>query len=79
MIPEKQIQAIEQHHPFDDSFSVLSVTVNPKNIGFLKFILEGYDGMSIVTTIEPKLGKVIIRHPVSFTAELQQILADLCL
>lgn len=43
--------------------SVLPLNINPARIGFLKFILEGYDGLGFVTTIDPIAGLVNIIYP----------------
>ena len=32
--------------------------VSPQEIHFLRFILEGYEGMAVVTTLEPEAGLV---------------------
>lgn len=39
------------------------VKISPKRIYFLKFILEGYDGIAILSTIDRKQGLMVIRFP----------------
>jgi hypothetical protein len=36
----------------------LVIRVRPEKIHFLKFILEGYDGLAVQSTIDPALGKI---------------------
>ena len=59
------------------TIAALPLRIDPKRIGFLKFILEGYDGMALVTTIDAKAGDVIIRYPSFFHDDLLAIIDDL--
>jgi hypothetical protein len=36
-----------------------------RQIGYLRFILESYDGLAFVTTLDPKSGLVEIVYPLS--------------
>lgn len=47
------------------SFSRLSARVaTPDQIAFVKFILESYDGLAILSTADPKSGEILLRfHP----------------
>lgn len=47
------------------SFSRLMARVaSPDQIAFVKFILESYDGLTILSTADPKSGEIILRfHP----------------
>lgn len=58
------------------AINTLSLRIDPRRIGYLKFILEGYDGMALVTTINAKEGKVIIRYSSSFHHQLLAIIFD---
>ena len=57
--------------------SCLHVSINPERIYFLKFILEGYDGLAIQSTIDAKSGIVEIRYPPEMENDLQLLLAEL--
>lgn len=59
-----------------DTIATLPLRINPQRIGYLKFILEGYDGMALVTTVNAKEGQIIIRYPTSFHHDLAAIIAD---
>lgn len=37
--------------------------ISPDRIHYLKFILEGYDGLAILSTVNARLGIVEIRYP----------------
>lgn len=58
-------------------FGTLLLRISPQRIGFIKFILEGYDGMALVSTLDPKSGSIIVRYPLSFHEELSAIIVDL--
>ena len=57
--------------------SCLQLSINPERIYFLKFILEGYDGLAIQSTIDAKSGIVEIRYPPEMKTDLQLLLAEL--
>ena len=53
--------------------SVLPIIITPEKIGFLKFILEAYDGLALMSTRNPQTGEVDIFYP----AELKEDVCDL--
>ena len=55
----------------------LRLHISPGRIHFLKFILEGYDGLGILSTIEVGRGLVEIRYPPETEEDLQMLLADI--
>ena len=58
------------------TIATLPLQIDPKRIGYFKFILEGYDGMALVTTINAKNGDIIIRYPSFFYDDLLCIIED---
>jgi len=58
------------------AISTLTLRIDPHRIGYLKFILEGYDNMALVTTINAKEGLVIIRSPATFHNDLSAVISD---
>ncbi len=50
--------------------------VKPQYIGFFKFILEGYDGMTTLSTINAKNGEIVVRYVVSFKNDLLAIVDE---
>jgi hypothetical protein len=57
--------------------SSMQLAIDPERIYFLKFILEGYDGLAIQSTIDAKSGIVEIRYPPEMENDLQLLLAEL--
>ena len=50
--------------------------VDTKKIAILKFLLEGYDGMALLTTLDSATGSVLIRYVPSFEKDLDIILCN---
>ena len=53
------------------------IRIPPERIHFLKFILEGYDNLAVLSTVERKEGLVEIRYPSEQEEEIKQLLASL--
>jgi hypothetical protein len=51
--------------------------VDPSRIYFVKFILEAYDNMAQLTTLDPDLGLIEIFVAPGFGADFDCLLADL--
>jgi len=51
--------------------------VDPKRIVLLKSMLEGYEGLVVVRTADPKEGVVELLVSPDFVKEMEQILEDL--
>jgi len=58
------------------TIATLPLQIDPRRIGYFKFILEGYDGMALVTTINAKEGDIIVRYPSFFYEDLLSIIDD---
>jgi hypothetical protein len=54
--------------------ATLYLTTDKEQIGFLKFLLEGYDGLCILTTINANLGKIKVITTESRHDELQAVI-----
>ena len=54
--------------------SLLRLEIAPERIHFLKFILEGYDGLALLTTHDAGQGLVEIRYPPEVENDLQELL-----
>ena len=59
------------------ALSEIFVTVLPSKIAFLKFILEGYDGLAILSTVDKKSGQLVLRFFPALRAELLALLKSL--
>ena len=57
--------------------SVLRMDIAPERIHFLKFILEGYDGLAILSTVDSRQGIVEIRYPLEMENDLKKILQNI--
>ncbi len=54
--------------------SVLRIEISPERIHFLKFILEGYDGLALQSTIDAGQGIVELRYPPEIECDLKELL-----
>lgn len=51
--------------------------VAPERIGFMRFILEAYDNLAMLTTIDEKEGAVVLRYSAELAREVEELLAAL--
>ncbi|MBL0716977.1 MAG: DUF4911 domain-containing protein [Desulfosarcina sp.] len=51
--------------------------IDRKEICFLKFIIEAYDGIAVLTTIDPVKGIVVINIAPGCEQEVEMIIKDL--
>ena len=51
--------------------------VDRREIHYLKFILEGYDGLAVMRTIDPQAGLVVLHIPPGCEKDVDAILEDL--
>jgi len=51
--------------------------IDKRQIGYLRFILEGYEGLAALTTVDPGQGQVLLRIPPGCEGEVDTLLADL--
>lgn len=64
---------IDQTAVEDKSFGGLELTIAPRRIAFLKFILEGYDGLAVLSTLDAGSGRVLLRFPACRQAEVHEL------
>ncbi len=57
-------------------FRDLYIRINPKKIAFLKFIIEGYDGLALLTTLDRQDGLVRLLVPETRHDELTCLLDE---
>ncbi|MEN8139792.1 MAG: DUF4911 domain-containing protein [Thermodesulfobacteriota bacterium] len=57
--------------------STLYLRISPGRIHFLKFILEAYDNLAIISVHDGKAGIVLLRYSPSEAAEIFKLLTDL--
>ncbi len=51
--------------------------IDPKKIVFLKALLDGYEGLVVVRTIDPREGIIQLMLSPDFLNDVKQILTDL--
>jgi len=51
--------------------------IDRREISFLKFILEAYDGLAVLTTVDSEKGIVVINIAPGCEADVEMILQDL--
>ena len=51
--------------------------IAPRRIGYFRFILEGYDNLALLTTVDERHGDVILRYPAGLADEVEQLLESL--
>ena len=57
--------------------SLLRLEITPERIHFLKFILEGYDGLAILSTVDARQGIVEMRYPPEIEKDLMKLLLEI--
>jgi len=58
-------------------FARLYAKIAPQRIHFLRFILEGYDGLAVLSTINAETGVVVMRFPEEARGEIISLLEDM--
>ena len=58
-------------------FKELYLAISPYRFNFLKSILEGYDGLAILSSVDGKAGTVRLRYPEESEVQLLKILEAL--
>lgn len=51
--------------------------ISPGKFHYLKFILEGYDNLAILSSFQGSVGVVVIRYPGEMARDLFSLLGDL--
>ncbi len=55
----------------------IEARISAERIHFLKFILEAYDGLAVLSTLDEKAGLVRLRFAAEVRLEVEALLADL--
>ncbi len=55
----------------------MQLEISPNRIHFLKFILEGYDNLAIMSTVDVRQGLVEIRYPPEVKKDLTDLLTEI--
>jgi uncharacterized protein YciU (UPF0263 family) len=54
-----------------------SLRLHPRDIAYIQFILEGYEGLATITTVDPWEARIEFSIMPDFIIEVDQILVDL--
>lgn len=65
------------HTPIDRNLEAIYLRIAPSQFHFLKFILEGYDNLAILSSEDGKAGIVLLRYPKELRADIFPLLAQL--
>jgi len=60
-----------------DSFVHCFLRIAPQRIHYLKFILEAYDGLALLSTVDSRQGLVSVHYHRAAHTELFELLVDL--
>jgi hypothetical protein len=72
-MPSNQLPAPDYH----TYFMHVQCRIAPSRIGFLRFLLEGYDEMALLSTINNRTGTILLRYARCFESQLFLILQGL--
>ena len=61
----------------NDSFRKRCFRLDRANIAYLRFILEGYDGLVFLRTLDPRAALVEVAYPASRCGDAEALLAAL--
>ncbi|HDR46221.1 MAG TPA: DUF4911 domain-containing protein [Geoalkalibacter subterraneus] len=61
----------------ENTFEYRYFSLPPQDIAYLRFILESYDGLCFMRTLDNRSGVIEVAWPVSQRADAQQLLAAL--
>ena len=59
------------------SCSTLQLKISPDRIHYLKFILEGYDNLAVLSTVNARQGLVEIRYSPETEKDLRSLLTEI--
>lgn len=62
---QSSLKTIEKHYRIDR-----------REIGFLRFIIEAYDGIAVLRTLDPERGVVALHIPPGCEGDVEMILRD---
>ena len=61
-----------------DAMQTFYLRIRPDRIALFRFLLEGYDGLAVLSTMDAKQGVVRLIVPGSRYTELWQLLVAIC-
>ncbi len=61
-----------------DAMQTFYLRIRPNQIALFRFLLEGYDGLAVLSTMDAKQGLVRLIVPASQYRELWQLISAIC-
>jgi hypothetical protein len=52
----------------------ITAETDKRNVAYIKYIFEGYDGMAIISTVDRSIAIINIQYPVTMEKSLQSII-----
>ena len=62
----------------NNSLETIFIRIAPDRFHFLKFIIEGYDNLAIISSDDNKTGIVKLRYPKELRSDVFTLLSTLC-
>ena len=59
------------------SLASCRIRIDPEQIYFLKFILEGYDNLTIMSTVDRIEGVMELKYPLELEQDVRQVLQSM--
>jgi hypothetical protein len=56
-----------------DQMNTISAIIDKRNVAYIKYIFEGYDGMAIISTVDSKASIINILYSTALQKTLQSI------
>jgi len=60
-----------------NSLANCRIRIDPEQIYFLKFILEGYDNLTIMSTVDQREGVVELKYPSELEEDVRGVLRSM--
>ncbi len=75
---EDMTRCVSQSSEAPDAMQTFYLRIRSEQIALFRFLLEGYDGLAVLSTMDAKQGLVRLIVPASQYGELWQLLSAIC-
>ena len=77
-MPRSKCEGVNTGGMQHDGMQTFYLRIRPDQIALFRFLLEGYDGLAVLSTMDAKQGLVRLIVPASQYRELWQLLSAIC-
>jgi len=63
--------------PMADCLATMRIRINPEQIYFLKFILEAYDNLTIMSTVDRFEGVMELKYPPELEQDVKDVMQSM--